>query len=62
MNLKAYRINKNLKQSDCAKHINVSRETYRRKENKKIPFSLKQAVDLSDLLGITLEEFYEATR
>lgn len=61
MNLKGYRAGANITQDEAAKHINTCRETYRKKETRG-NFSLEQAVSLSKLFGITLEEFYEATK
>lgn len=62
MNLKGYRANKNLSQKDCGNAIGTTREGYRVKEAGKSKFSLEQAVILSNLFGITLEEFYKATK
>ena len=62
MNIKGYRVSANLSQSDVAKRLNMHRETYRRKENKERKFTLEEAVSLSKLFGISLQEFFEATK
>ena len=62
MNLRGYRASKNLSQKDCGDAIGTTREGYRMKEIGKSKFSLEQAIILANLFGITIEEFYQATK
>jgi DNA-binding XRE family transcriptional regulator len=62
MNIRGYRASLNLTQSKIAEKIGTSRNSYALKENKKRLFTLEEAVSLSNLFGITLEEFYRASK
>lgn len=62
MNIRGYRASLNLTQRKIAEKIGTSRNSYALKENKKRLFTLEEAVSLSNLFGITLEEFYKASK
>lgn len=62
MNVKGYRVGANLKISDVADRLGICRESYRRKENRDRRFTLEEAVELAKMFGITIEEFYKATK
>lgn len=62
MNIKGYRASKKLTQEDAAALIGKKRNSYLLKENGKRNFSLEEGMILSKALGITIEEFYRATK
>lgn len=57
--LKEYRNEFSLTQSELAEKVNVRRETIVHLENGKYNPSLKLAMDLADVFGITVEELFE---
>ena len=60
--VKGLRANLDLSQADVAKVLGICREAYRKRENGTITFSLEEAVKLAKMFGITIEEFYTATK
>lgn len=58
-NLKEYRENKNIKQSELAELVGVRRETIVHLENGKYNPSLKLAMDIAKIFGVTVEELFE---
>lgn len=58
-NLKEYRENKNMKQSELAELVGVRRETIVHLENGKYNPSLKLAMDIAKIFGVTVEELFE---
>ena len=56
--LKEYRIRIGMKQSELAKKVGVQRETITRLENGQHNSSLKLALDIAKLLGVTIEELF----
>ncbi len=62
MNIKGYRASKKLTQEDAAALIGKKRNSYLLKENGKRDFSLEEGMILSRAFGITIEEFYRATK
>lgn len=58
-NLKEYRENKNMKQSELAESVGVRRETIVHLENGKYNPSLKLAMDIAKIFGVTVEELFE---
>lgn len=62
MNVKGYRVGANLKMEDVSDRLGICYESYRRKESGTRKFTLEEAVELAKIFGITIEEFYEATK
>lgn len=58
-NLKELRENKNIKQSELAELVGVRRETIVHLENGKYNPSLKLAMDIAKIFGVTVEELFE---
>ena len=58
-NLKEYRENKNMKQSELAELVGARRETIVHLENGKYNPSLKLAMDIAKIFGVTVEELFE---
>ncbi|MBU5311253.1 helix-turn-helix transcriptional regulator [Tissierella carlieri] len=58
-NLKEYRENKNMKQSELAELVGVRRETIVHLENGKYNPSLKLAMDIAKIFGVTVEKLFE---
>lgn len=58
-NLKEYREDKNMKQSELAELVGVRRETIVHLENGKYNPSLKLAMDIAKIFGVTVEELFE---
>ena len=57
-NIKEYRENMNLKQSELAKLIGVRRETIVHLENGKYNPSLKLAMDIAKVFNTSIEELF----
>ena len=58
-NLKTYRENANMKQSELAELVGVRRETIVHLENGKYNPSLKLAMDISKVFKVTVEELFK---
>ncbi len=58
-NLKEYRENKNMKQSELAELVGVRRETIVHLENGKYNPSLKLAMDIAKIFGVTVETLFQ---
>lgn len=58
-NLKEYRENRNMKQSELAELVGVRRETIVHLENGKYNPSLKLAMDIAKIFGVTVEKLFE---
>lgn len=58
-NLKEYRENKNIKQSELAELVGVRRETIVHLENGKYNPSLKLAMDIAKIFGVTVEDLFQ---
>lgn len=58
-NLKEYRENRNMKQSELAELVGVRRETIVHLENGKYNPSLKLAMDIAKIFEVTVEELFE---
>lgn len=58
-NLKEYRENRNIKQSELAELVGVRRETIVHLENGKYNPSLKLAMDIAKIFEVTVEELFE---
>ena len=56
--LKAYRQLKNVKQSDLAKLLGISLNSYNFKENGKQQFTLEEAKKISDFFNTTIEDIF----
>lgn len=59
--IKEYRENAGMKQSDLAERVNARRETIVHLENGKYNPSLKLAMDIAKVFGVTVEELFEFT-
>lgn len=59
--IKEYREKKGIKQVELAELVNVRRETIVNLENGKYNPSLKLAMDIAKVFGITVEELFEFT-
>lgn len=57
--LKEYRENAGMKQAELAELVNVRRETIVHLENGKYNPSLKLAMDIAKVFGVTVEELFE---
>ena len=55
-NLKVLRLEKNLKQSDLAKILNISYQTISHWENGHCEPSISQLIQLADLFSVTLDD------
>ena len=58
--LKSKRVLVGLTQVEIAKKLGVTEKTYNMKENGKLDFSLRQVIQVSEILGLTLEEINES--
>lgn len=58
LQLKLLRNEKELKQSDMAKLLNISNSTYCDKENGKRKFKLKEAIIISEFLGVNIKDIF----
>lgn len=58
LKLKSLRAKKDLKQSDIAKVLNISNNSYCEKENGKRQFKVKEAIILSDFLGVDIKDIF----
>ena len=58
--LKAYRALKLLTQTEVAKELGITRESYGQKENGKTEFTLSEIKKISELLGQPVEEIFFA--
>ncbi|WP_125154311.1 helix-turn-helix transcriptional regulator [Clostridium rectalis] len=56
--LKAYRILNGLTQKEMGEIIELSRSSYNRRENGKIPFSLEEAKIIANEFNLTIEEIF----
>lgn len=59
--VKEYREKTGMKQSELAEKVNVRRETVVHLENGRYNPSLKLAMDLAKVFGVTVEEMFEFT-
>lgn len=59
--IKEYREKAGLKQSELAELVNARRETIVHLENGKYNPSLKLAMDIAKVFGVTIEELFEFT-
>lgn len=59
--VKEYREKAGMKQSDLAELVNARRETIVHLENGKYNPSLKLAMDIAKVFGVTVEELFEFT-
>lgn len=59
--IKQYRENAGMKQGELAELVNVRRETIVHLENSKYNPSLKLAMDIAKVFGVTVEEIFEFT-
>ena len=59
--IKEYRENLGLKQSELAELVNARRETIVHLENGRYNPSLKLAMDIAKVFGVTVEELFEFT-
>ncbi|OZV11751.1 transcriptional regulator [Tissierella sp. P1] len=58
-NLKEYRESRNMKQSELAELVGVRRETIVHLENGRYNPSLKLAMDIAKIFGVTVETLFE---
>ena len=58
LELKSLRIKKDLKQSDMAELLEISKSSYCEKENGKREFKLKEALIISDFLGVNIKDIF----
>ena len=49
---------RNLKQSDVAKALNIHTQTYYLKENGKLVFNINEAIKLAEMFDCTLDELF----
>lgn len=56
--LEHYKVDSGKTSSDIAEALGVTRATLWSKVNGNTPINIKQAKQLADMLGMTLEEFY----
>ena len=56
--LEHYKVDSGKTNDDIAELLGVSRQTYYAKIHGDTPLNFKQAKQLADLLGMTLEDFY----
>ena len=56
--LEHYKVDSEKTSDDIAELLGVSRQTYYAKIHGDTPLNFKQAKQLADLLGMTLEDFY----
>lgn len=59
--IKEYRENAGMKQSELAELVNARRETIVHLENGRYNPSLKLAMDIAKVFGVTVEELFEFT-
>lgn len=59
--IKEYRENASMKQSELAELVNARRETIVHLENGRYNPSLKLAMDIAKVFGVTVEELFEFT-
>ncbi len=59
--IRQYREERGMKQSELAEAIGVRRETIVHLENGRYNPSLKMAMDIAKLFGVTVEELFEFT-
>ena len=59
--IKEYRENAGMKQAELAELVNARRETIVHLENGKYNPSLKLAMDVAKVFGVTVEEIFEFT-
>lgn len=59
--IKEYRESVGMKQSELAERVNARRETIVHLENGKYNPSLKLAMDIAKVFGVTVEELFEFT-
>ena len=59
--IKEYRENLGMKQSELAELVNARRETIVHLENGRYNPSLKLAMDIAKVFGVTVEELFEFT-
>ena len=59
--IKEYRENASMKQSELAALVNARRETIVHLENGRYNPSLKLAMDIAKVFGVTVEELFEFT-
>ena len=59
-NIESLRKQKNLSQDDIAKHLGITRQTFSKLEKGKIEPTLGQAVRLSEILWVSIEQFTES--
>lgn len=57
--IKEYREKVGMKQSELAEQVNVRRETIVHLENDRYNPSLKLAMDIAKVFGVTVEELFE---
>ena len=60
MNLKGYRASKDLSQGKMAELLDLGKTAYRNKEKRITSFKLEEAYKLAEILGISLQEVYDA--
>lgn len=60
ISVKAARVNKELSQQEVANMLNLSLTAYVRKENAKSKFYVDEMVQLSRILEVNIENFFEA--
>jgi transcriptional regulator with XRE-family HTH domain len=60
ISVKAARVNKEMSQKETADLLNMSLVSYVRKENGKNKFYVDEMVQLSQIFGVSIENFFEA--
>lgn len=57
-NLKGLRVRQGLTQEDLANILKISRSAYAKKENQKTRFFVEEAIEISKVLGVSIEEIF----
>lgn len=62
VSLKGLRCNANYSLEEVASKLNISRETYRKKESGETNLTLTEGFALANLFGCSVEDIYQATK